>query len=535
MKNIAYISALALAAMLAACSGDSDEGAQTGGANAVRINATAGAAAQTRSNPTGTAEEQTTFNSGDVITISDGKSTASYEYDGSTWTSSDWLTWHSEPETFQAYYPGGISGNGYTQGTIQQDQSTEENLAKSDYMTCETTAATIPNDRTLSLTMERKAALVAVSGITYGNEFDGCSPAISAITITSPSLAIPSDGTAAAITPYKDETSGNYYAIVSPSSALGTEAFISLTVSYTESGESKTKTLTVEGIPAHAAGNSYTYSLKIGKDKAEIGGVTVSDWTTGTITGGKAKLVYKFNVSITDEPKYVKFTSGNLQYDITNSKYQLAENQWDYIGGESYTIENDYIISPNVIDLFGWGSAKGATYASTSKSDFSTTFTDWGTQAAKDLGLDYELRTLTKNEWAGLFTRTNQPSCLVTLRVDDNKSYHGVVVFPCGVSIEEALTYISGDNKSIYEGTCDTNTMTAEALEKSGAIFLPAAGTRKGSTISNVGSYGYYWANYGLASYYKANCWYFSNTSMKNYQSYDICYGCSVRLVRDVE
>ena len=51
----------------------------------------------------------------------------------------------------------------------------------------------------------------------------------------------------------------------------------------------QTKELYVTGIPALEKAKSYTYDVKIGKDKATIGSVSVADWGKGdAITGGDA-------------------------------------------------------------------------------------------------------------------------------------------------------------------------------------------------------------------------------------------------------
>jgi hypothetical protein len=51
-------------------------------------------------------------------------------------------------------------------------------------------------------------------------------------------------------------------------------------------------TLRVKGIPELEAGYSYTFNLKVGKDRIEVASVTVQDWTTGeTLAGGQAQEV----------------------------------------------------------------------------------------------------------------------------------------------------------------------------------------------------------------------------------------------------
>lgn len=46
------------------------------------------------------------------------------------------------------------------------------------------------------------------------------------------------------------------------------------------------KDLFVKGIPAHEYAQSYTYNVKIGKDKAAVGNVNVTNWSTGSVIEG---------------------------------------------------------------------------------------------------------------------------------------------------------------------------------------------------------------------------------------------------------
>ena len=62
-----------------------------------------------------------------------------------------------------------------------------------------------------------------------------------------------------------------------------------MTYNDSEGKPTQTKVLDVTGIPALDKAMSYTYDVKIGKDKATIGNVSVVDWGKGdAITGGDA-------------------------------------------------------------------------------------------------------------------------------------------------------------------------------------------------------------------------------------------------------
>lgn len=65
----------------------------------------------------------------------------------------------------------------------------------------------------------------------------------------------------------------------------------------TGNGTGTPKAYSIKGIPNLESGMSYTYKLKIGKDKAIIDNVTVTDWKEGTaIPGGEASLVTEESV-----------------------------------------------------------------------------------------------------------------------------------------------------------------------------------------------------------------------------------------------
>lgn len=284
--------------MLAACGSEEESIGLAGRADAVRISASVGLA--TRSNPLGSAEEQARFADGDAIAVCDGTGTTLYtmQQDG-TWTSDSYLKWGDTPVTFRTWYPGDVADNSFSQGTLQTDQSTPKALQQSDYMTCEQTVATVPDSRTLHLTMERRMALVTVCIKEFNNQFDGAAPTISSIAVCSQYASVPATGNATAITPYRSVGDGGagttYSAIVTPGDGAADEAFIRLTVAY---GENRTTPeLIVRGIPRLEAGKRYTCNLTVGKDAATINGVSVEEWTTDVLGGGEADVAVRVDES----------------------------------------------------------------------------------------------------------------------------------------------------------------------------------------------------------------------------------------------
>lgn len=302
MKITRYMGAFAVIAMLAACSTDDEQSANTA-ANEVKIAATVGGnSIFTRSNPVGTEAEQQNFNEGDAISVTTEGKTVIYKKTGEVWApanAGDYLVWTGNAQAFEACYPEKAdesTTNSFSVGYVSADQSTVDKIEKSDYMISREAIekAYIPSDRQLTLNFARQTARVIVKVSGFGDEFKDLNPTLSAVEVYS-KLKVPAgDGDSyAAIKTYKKEESGNnvFYALVSPGDANSTEKFLKLTVTYND-GDGKptqTKVLDVTGIPALDKAMSYTYDVKIGKDKATIGSVSVTDWGPGDdITGGDA-------------------------------------------------------------------------------------------------------------------------------------------------------------------------------------------------------------------------------------------------------
>lgn len=303
MKITRYMGAFAVIAMLAACSTDDEQGANTA-ANEVKIAATVGGnSIFTRSNPVGSATEQENFNENDAISVTTEGKTVVYKKTGEVWApanAGEFLVWTGNAQTFEACYPEKAdesTTNSFSVGYVSADQSTVDKIEKSDYMTCrkEIEKKDIPTDRQLTLNLERQTARVIIKASGFGDEFKDLNPTLSAVEVYS-KLKVPAgDGDSyAAIKAYQatDESGKNvFYALVSPGAANSTEKFLKLTVTYNDSEgkPTQTKVLDVTGIPALEKAKSYTYDVKIGKDKATIGSVSVADWGKGdAITGGDA-------------------------------------------------------------------------------------------------------------------------------------------------------------------------------------------------------------------------------------------------------
>ena len=291
--------------------------------NAVRITAEVGKASAngfTRSYPLGDAEAQKKFKEGDMISVkADGQDAVTYQLNGTEWQpkeSSKFLKWENDEMNFTAYYPASFDGN--LNNITLPEKYDEASLAANDFMSF---SGKQSNDKgnQLTLTMERKMARVVV-------EIDGFNDQYAGATIDNVnSLSI------CGIKAYK-HSDGKFYALIKPCEAQNSETFISLDVA---EGESKTTTEKLTGIPALTAGNSYTYKLTVGKNKISVSGITVADWTGGTITGGKAELA---------KTPYITFTAEREQtFEMrteSSSNEPYGENEPYKISGLQYSLNN---------------------------------------------------------------------------------------------------------------------------------------------------------------------------------------------------
>ena len=292
--------------------------------NAVRITAQVGKASAdgfTRSNPLGTAEEQAKFNENDEISVkADGQDAVTYKLVGSEWQpqGGKFLKWESETMNFTAYYPATFNGN-ITQPT---EYTSPESLAAADFMSFSGPQTNTNKSNQLTLKMKREMARVVVEIDGFNDQYAGAK--IDNIN----SLSI------CGIKAYK-HNDNKFYALIKPCEAQNSETFLSLDVA---EGESKT-TEKLTGIPALEAGNSYTYKLKVGKNKISVSGIYVADWTGGTISGGKTEECPTPYITFKAEEAQT-FTMTATGTDVIKGlEYSLNGGDWKTVeaGGEGVT------------------------------------------------------------------------------------------------------------------------------------------------------------------------------------------------------
>ena len=304
------------------------------------------------------------------------------------------------------------------------------------------------------------------------------------------------------------------------------------------------------GDPSVLAADGYTVTRS---DATAFG--TYYTWTYTVKPAGP--LSGKFTINANGGQ--VSFSKGNLQATTRDNgahwSWDFATNQWDCIGNAAANnaINGNGTVSTNgTVDLFGWvGASSGFTGGAQYGISNSTTVSDYGTSASESLKSDWGntigtgWRTLTSDEWVYLLaTRTSGSTvngtsnarCTMATINTDGTAVKGLILFPDGVTIaaDEATSWGDINNHSNYATNCTTDQWTALAAK--GCVFLPAAGSRWGYVINDVGNNGLYWSSTPYK--YSADdahylSFYSTLLSPNNYSKRN--GGCAVRLVKDVQ
>lgn len=254
--------------------------------NAVRITASINNPfATTRSMPLGTVEDQAKFKEGDEILVRSDYSEqrATYRFDGTAWKPKDgkYLLWkYDRPESFRAFYTveSGLKVVAGAPYVFPTDQSSKDKIAKADLM--QDALYPAKTKEVLHFTMQRLTARLIVKIAGFNSEFPADAK-VKNVEFHSKSNASAPQVT---YTPYADGEgkAGSTYTVLVPIDAANHT--VSLTVG------DKAMTAKLQDY-SYNVGKSYTYNLTVGKEKLEVGEVTVADWTgREVIPGGEANL-----------------------------------------------------------------------------------------------------------------------------------------------------------------------------------------------------------------------------------------------------
>lgn len=260
----------------------------------------------------------------------------------------------------------------------------------------------------------------------------------------------------------------------------------------------------------------------------------------------------------------VRFSKGNLQYNVTNGLWRFAEHQYDFVGPfnnttyYSWQIQNQYV---GWIDLFNWGTSgynnimphplqiTPREYYAENQNIANTNY-DWGvynpiSNGGNQAGM---WRTLTKEEWRYIRnTRPNANQKVASGRIDfgSNHYFNGLILLPDDWTLPEGLTFNRGFTNDQRNYARNTYTVDEwQLMEDAGAVFLSAAGFTINNGTSNDGVY-YYLTDYTWYLAWAGNYWLSSQSGSLDAYMIDFhadmaddkyerrYWPASVRLVRD--
>ena len=231
--------------------------------------------------------------------------------------------------------------------------------------------------------------------------------------------------------------------------------------------------------------------------------------------------------TVSSDNRKIEFSKGNLQYQASTNTWRFAENQYTIIrNGDGNTRPG--ASQTKWADLFGWGTSgwdngnEGNVYQPWSNGGDDSTYNNGaisltGENAHADWGVHNPIsnggnqaglwRTPTSAEWKYILTerRASTVNGVPNARFTHAKidGVAGLILFadnyvhPDGVAQPRGIDTLANSAGNTYHNNNYT-VSEWQAMERAGAIFLPAAGSRK-KNEQGIGSYnssdGRYWAS----------------------------------------
>ena len=325
-KTIKLLCTWAASLLLAGCSSEADMSKLMdwqSNPDAVHFTASVNNAI-TRTNPAATDDAQTKFNENDQVTVSNNGNQADYTYNGESWVpaiADKYLLWDRSNLTFNCWYPAD-GNNTATVGYLTADQSSEELMAKSDYMNAEKKLQTA--DEALNFNLERKTArlILKISGFT--EQFESTAT-IKHVRIVSKASTAAGETNTIDITPLTQKGEGEIGGIGTTYTALVAPGEVVAKLYFTDDmSDAEPPTMTTN---VTEAGSSYIYNLTVSKKKIKVTGITAGAWTaaSGTTTGDI--ICYPYVTFKAEQPQTFEMTEIN-GYTISRLEYSVNFREW---------------------------------------------------------------------------------------------------------------------------------------------------------------------------------------------------------------
>ena len=255
---------------------------------------------------------------------------------------------------------------------------------------------------------------------------------------------------------------------------------------------------------------------------------TVTVTSDVTYTAEFTKLEQLNGLFSAGDDTQIYFSRGNLRYTRSTDTWSFATYQYDFVGAAN---TNGAELA-DVVDLFGWSTdgnpnTKWGISTSTNTDDYKGDFVDWGTNVIGESPAN-TWRTPTGDEWIYIFTR--RPNAGALYGVAQVAGVNGLILLPDNWTGVSGITFKSGyptnnDNFADYQSfTLDQWNI----MEANGAVFLPQAGMRSGTQVTD---YTHYWAATKKSDTNAALLHFTGNRIVPNGEN-NIAFGFVVRLVQ---
>ena len=319
-KTIKLLCTWAASLLLAGCSSEADMSKLMdwqSNPDAVHFTASVNNAT-TRTNPAATDDAQTIFNKNDQVTVSNNGNQADYTYNGTSWApaiTDKYLLWDRSNLTFNCWYPAD-GNNTATVGYLNANQSSAEDMAKSDYMNAVKTLKT--SDEALNFSLERKTARLVLK-ISAFTDVPGT---IKHVLIVSKASTAADETNTIEITPLTSGEGGigtTYTALVAPGEVVAKLYFSD------DMSDAKPVTMTTN---VTEAGSSYIYNLNVGKKKIEVTGIKAGPWTPASETTTGDLICYPYVTFKAEQPQTFTMTVKG-SYKISGLEYSINNGDWN--------------------------------------------------------------------------------------------------------------------------------------------------------------------------------------------------------------
>ena len=298
------------------------------------------------------------------------------------------------------------------------------------------------------------------------------------------------------------------------------------------------KPITSGKIDIYAAKNTYLYRKTVSGKTLAVNTLTPIKVTAPLVPGALSGLF-----SVNDNHDLVYFSQGNLRavwHNSTWANWYFADYQHDFIKNYQGNVSVGNPQDGDIIDLFGWSTYYGNNYYGINASEdndpgkadylYQGNFYDWGNTIIQNGGsesgclwrtLSYdEFKYILKTRSASTISgKANARFLMVHFPEDGVGKIHvaGVVLFPDNyklpnlehTTISNTAVNMSSTNGAEPVATLDWGDWGK--MEAAGAVFLPNAGSRKGTEVdlydySNVYPWGGYWTSTKGINNFESSC-----------------------------